>query len=62
MYLVGYRNYSFQISNHLQKDLCPIILNPSGGWWHHRQTAKAPVDLRIFGGFAIYIDGGVDGF
>jgi hypothetical protein len=29
---------------------------------HHRQTAKAPVNLRIFGGFAIYVDGGVDGF
>lgn len=34
----------------------------TGGWWHHRQTAKAPVDLRIFGGFAIYVDGSVDGF
>ena len=27
-----------------------------------RQTAKAPVDLRIRGGFPIYGDGGVDGF
>jgi hypothetical protein len=27
-----------------------------------RQTAKAPVYLRILGGFAIYIDGSVDGF
>jgi len=27
-----------------------------------RQTAKAPVNLRIFGGFAIHVDGGVDGF
>ena len=26
-----------------------------------RQTAKAPVDLRILGGFAIYVDGAVDG-
>jgi len=26
-----------------------------------RQTAKAPVDLRICGGFTIYVDGGVDG-
>ena len=24
-------------------------------------TAKAPVNLRILGGFAIYVDGGVDG-
>jgi len=23
---------------------------------------NAPVDLRILGGFAIYVDGGVDGF
>jgi hypothetical protein len=27
-----------------------------------RQTAKAPVNLRICGGFAIYVDGSVDGF
>jgi len=33
-----------------------------GGWWHHRQTAKAPVDVWIGGGFAIEGDGGVDGF
>jgi len=32
------------------------------GWWHHSQTAKAPVDLRIGGGFPIYVDVGVDGF
>ena len=25
------------------------------------QTAKAPVDLLIFGGFAIYVEGGIDG-
>ncbi len=27
-----------------------------------RQTAKAPVYLRILGGFPIYVDGSVDGF
>jgi hypothetical protein len=27
-----------------------------------RQTPKAPVNLRILGGFAIYVDGSVDGF
>ena len=27
-----------------------------------RQTAKAPVDLRICEGFAINVDGSVDGF
>jgi len=26
------------------------------------QTAKSPIDLRIGGGLAIYVDGGVDGF
>jgi hypothetical protein len=34
----------------------------SWGWWHHRQTAKAPIDLRILGGFANKGDGSVDGF
>ena len=33
-----------------------------GGWWHHRQTAKAPARPCVFEGFPIYVDGGVDGF
>jgi len=47
-----------------------------GGWWHHRQTAKAsedlasegasffykaPVNLLILGGFVFKVDGGDDG-
>ena len=49
------------MSKHLHQDLRWIIPQLNGGWWHHRQTAQAPVDSRIFGGFVFVVDGDVDG-
>jgi len=46
----------------LSPNFRPIVRRIFGGWWHHRQTEKAPVDLRICGGFPISVDGCVDGF
>jgi len=28
-----------------------------GGWWHHRQTAKAPKDQRSAGAFQFLLTG-----
>jgi hypothetical protein len=53
---------SILVIKRLCQDFRPIVPETIGCWWHHRQTAKAPVNLRILGGFAIYIDGSDDGY